>query len=111
MIELRKDALEFSFPSVHQSARLSIDCQRTLRIPDDARTYFLPPGLGRFPLRHVDDFPRAVPAMWLEHGGVMLPMYQAEAMWINFRCEYDDERGVPYPFAVRIAAGKINAVT
>ena len=111
MIELRHDALEFSFPSVHRSARLSIDCQRTLRIPDDDRTYHLPPGLGRFPLRHVDDVHRTVPTKWLEHGGVILPMYQAEAMWINFDSEYDAERDVPYPFAVRIAAGKINAVT
>jgi hypothetical protein len=111
LIELRDDALQFSFPSVHRSARLSIDFQRTLRIPDDDQPYRLPPGLGRFPLRHVDDFQRTVPAKWLEHGGVMLPMYQAEAMWINFHCGYDEEREESYPFAVRIAAGKINAVT
>ena len=111
MIELRGDALAFSFPSVHPSARLSIDCQRTLRIPDDDRAYHLPPGLGRFPLRHVDDFQRTVPAKWLEHGGVMLPMYQAEAMWIHFDGMYDEARRTRYPFAVRIAAGKINAVT
>jgi hypothetical protein len=59
----------------------------------------------------VDDFQRAVPAKWLEHGGVMLPMYQAEAVWICFDGRYDRERDVSYPFAVRIAAGKINAVT
>lgn len=111
MIELKSDELEFSFPEVHPSARLTIGFQRTLRIPDDAREYPLPPGLGSFPLRHVDDFAPRVPAAWLEHGGVMLPMHQAEAMWLQFDAAYDEAREVEYPCAVRVAAGKINAVT
>lgn len=84
MIELRNDALVFSFPDVHRDAVLSIDFQRTLRIPDDDREYPLPPGIGRFPVRHVDDYAARVPERWLSHGGVMLPMYQSEAMWLNF---------------------------
>jgi len=80
MIELRDDSLVFSFPEVHPKARLTIGFQRTLRIPDDVKDYFLPPGLGQFPIRHVDDFAGRVPRGWLEHGGVMLPMHQAEAM-------------------------------
>ena len=61
------------------------------------------PGLGDFPLRHVDDFAAAVPPAWLRHGGVFLPMYQAEAMWINFSGSY--------PMALKIAAGKVCALT
>ena len=83
MIELKQDALFFSFPEVHERARLRIEFQRTLRIPDDGRDYPLPPGLGRFPVRHVDDFAKEVPEVWLRHGGVTLPMYQSEAMWLN----------------------------
>ncbi len=105
MIELRHDALEIRFPELHKDARLRIDFQRTLRLPDDGRDYPLPAGLGRFPLRHVDDFAARLPERWREHGGVMLPMYQAEAMWLNFSSPAD------YPFAVKIAAGKINAVS
>jgi hypothetical protein len=105
MIELRNDVLAFSFPEVHPDARVEIELQRTLRIPDDARSYPLPPGLGRFPLRHVDDFAARVPEEWRRHGGVMLPMYQAEALWLNFRSP------TGYPFAVKVATGKINAVT
>lgn len=105
MIELRHDALEISFPEVHRDARLRIDFQRTLRLPDDGCEHPLPAGLGRFPLRHVDDFSARLPEAWRRHGGVMLPMYQAEAMWLNF-----SSRG-RYPFAVKIAAGKINAVS
>ncbi len=111
MIELRNDGLVFSFPEVHPQARLTIGFQRTLRIPDDGKDYFLPPGLGRFPVRHVDDYAGRVPRGWLEHGGVMLPMHQSEAMWINFDSDYIPEHETEYPFAVKIAAGKIDAVT
>ena len=103
MIKLERDALRITFPEVHPKAALTIDFQRTLRIPDDGTNHALPPGLGRFPVRLVDDYPSEVPALWLDHGGVMLPMYQSEALWINFDSLY--------PFAVKVAAGKINAVT
>jgi len=103
MIELKRDALHFSFPEVHEDAHLEIHFQRTLRIPDDDRTYPLPPGLGRFPMRHVDDYAEKMPEAWMRHGGVLLPMYQSEALWINFTGHY--------PFAVKVAAGKIDAVT
>ena len=109
MIELKDDSLLFTFPDVHPDARLRLTFQRTLRIPDDEREYPLPPGLGAFPLRHVDDYSAGVPPTWRTHGGVLLPMYQAEALWLNF--DAGRSRGRSYPFAVKIAAGKINAVT
>ena len=73
MIELQHDQLTFSFPEVHPEAKLTIEFQRTLRIPDGDKTYPLPPGLGAFPLRHVDDHAANIPPAWLRHGGVMLP--------------------------------------
>jgi len=103
MIELFDKQLTFRFPDVHEQAMCKIDFQRTLRIPDDNREYPLPPGLGRFPVEHVDDFADHLPAAWREHGGVFVPMYQSEALWINFSGDY--------PCAVKIAAGKINAVS
>ena len=102
-IQMGSDQLIFRFPNVHEDAELRIGFQRTLRIPDDNREYRLPPGLGEFPLYRVDDYPDNLPHTWEEHGGVFLPMYQAEAMWIRFHADY--------PMAVKIAAGKINAVT
>lgn len=41
----------------------------------------------------------------------MLPIYQAEAIWISFESNFDDTRRAAYPFAVKIAAGKICAVS
>ncbi len=84
---------------------LSATFQRTLRIPDDGRSYPLPPGLGAFPVRRVDDYLDRVPAEWRERGGVFLPMYQREAMWICFQGAYWKPR------AVKVAVGKVCALT
>lgn len=110
MIELKDNKLHFTFPEIHPQAKLSIEFQRTLRIPDDGTEYPLPPGLGAFPLRHVDDFASGVPGAWLQRGGVMMPMYQSEAMWLRFHATSVANRGV-YPFAIKVATGKQCAVS
>ena len=84
---------------------LSVEFERTLRIPDDGQTYPLPAGIGTFPLRPVDDFAATVPPTWLERGGVLLPMYQAEALWIYF------SGWAGPPCAMQVAAGMINAIS
>ena len=84
-------------------ARVSISFQRTLRLPADGKTYPLPPGLGRFPLRPVDLFARRLPASWSERGGLLMPMYQAEALWLNFEANY--------PWALKVSTGLTNALT
>lgn len=84
---------------------LALDFQRTLRIPDDGKTYPLPPGMGAFPVRRVLDYKDRVPASWVKTSGVFIPMYQREAMWVSFK-----SRGFR-PNALKIAAGKINAVS
>ena len=48
MIYLQDDKIIISFPELHPNASLSIDLQRTLRLPDDGNTHALPPGLGSF---------------------------------------------------------------
>ena len=105
MITLESDRLRFRFPEVHPNATCAINFQRTLRIPDDGHDYPLPPGLGRFPLCHVDDHADRLPAAWQRRGGVLLPMHQAEAMWLSFG------GATRYPFAIKVATGKICAVT
>jgi hypothetical protein len=84
---------------------LGVQFQRTLRIPDDGRTYPLPPGMGAFPVRRVLDYGERVPPEWLKTSGVFIPMYQREAMWILFQARHWR------PNAVKVAAGKINAVS
>ena len=104
MIELRNDSLHVTNPDTHPDARTAIEFQRTLRIPDDGNDYPLPAGLGRFPLRHVEDLGDRTPEAWRTRKGLVLPMWRSEALWINFAAR-------DYPYAVKIAAGKRCAVT
>jgi hypothetical protein len=76
--------------------------QRTLRIPE-CGLHDLPPGLGAFPIRRVEDYPDTVPAEWRERGGVMIPIYQREAMWMSFD---SDE-----PAALQVGIGKVCAIS
>jgi hypothetical protein len=94
--------LDRHFDRILPDVRAKITFQRTLRIPDDGKDYSLPPGLGEFPVRHVDDYD-GVPGVWKKRGGVMLPMHRTEAMWLH--CSAD------YPMAVKVGAGGICAIS
>ncbi|MFE2957499.1 hypothetical protein [Nocardia tengchongensis] len=75
---------------------------RTLRLPEHG-THPLPPGLGEFPVRRVADYADSVPPEWAARGGVMLPMYLREAMWLSFSSKE--------PAALQIGVGKVCAVS
>ncbi len=110
MPTLEQDEIVFRFPKIEEESRFRINFQRTLRIPDTDTTYSLPPGLSPFPVRHVEDYAANLPPATTARGGVILPMWQAEAMWMSFSSW---TLGLPldFPVAIKIAAGKINAVT
>lgn len=95
-----KTSLEFE-------GHLRITLERTLRIPDDGTTHPLPPSLGHFPLYSVADYAKRVPAHWLKTPGenYFFPLYQREAMWINFSGDYY------HPYAIKVGAGNIDALT
>jgi len=104
-LELCDDQLNFDFTHLHPDAILKIVFHRTLRVPDNGETNFLPPSLGRFPVMAVDELSQKdIPSAWKRRGGVAFPMWQAEACWLSFHSPQD------YPFLVKVAAGKINAI-
>ena len=85
--------------------RFTLRFERTIRVPDDGRTYPLPPGLGRFEIHRVDEYRDRVPPQWRDRGGVFIAMYQAEALWLSFDA-------APWkPSAVTVGVGRINALT
>jgi hypothetical protein len=97
-VQVKNDALVFG-------DGFMVSFERTLRIPDDGKNYPLPPSLGRFPILKVEDYAKTVPEEWAKHGGVFIPMYQREAMWLRFGARHWK------PNAVKIAVGKVNAVS
>ncbi|MEU6348525.1 hypothetical protein ABZ896_04275 [Streptomyces sp. NPDC047072] len=76
---------------------------RTLRLPETG-THPLPPGLGEFPVRRVADYLDTVPEQWRARGGVMLPVYLREAMWLSFGATTE-------PAALQVGVGKVCAVS
>jgi hypothetical protein len=94
--------VRISGSAVQLPGGVTVRFMRTLRLPETG-THPLPPGLGTFPLRPVADYPDRAPAQWLERGGVMLPVYQREAMWLSF--------SATAPAALQVGVGKVCAVS
>lgn len=111
MIYIQNDKLVIKFPELHPNAGVEIDFKRTLRLPDDGKEHHLPPGFGSFPLRHIEDYDLGERSSLKARGGVIMPMFQADALWINFNPLVEDYESVAYPIAVKIGTGKICAVS
>ncbi|KAK6194028.1 pyridoxine biosynthesis protein [Pestalotiopsis sp. IQ-011] len=82
---------------------LTLTLNRTIRVPDNRDVSGLPPSLGQFPLFRVQDHAARLPPEMAAKGGLFFPMYQREAMWINF--------SATRPFAVKVHVGGVNAVS
>ena len=85
------------------SDSLKISFKRTIRVPDNNENNFLPPSLGDFPLYSVANYRKTLSPQILAKGGIFLPMYQREALWISLSSSR--------PFAIKILTGGINAVS
>lgn len=94
-VTVQRDQL--SFGKIFQ-----VSFMRTLRVSETGLNA-LPPGFGRFPVRNVAHLGNAAPLAMRQRGGVALPMYQCEALWMHFSCSV--------PVAVQIGAGLRCAVT
>jgi hypothetical protein len=78
---------------------------RTLRIPEDGKNYPLPAGLGRLPIHRVEDYAQKVPSKWLKEGGYFIPLYQKEALFLEFQGpEW-------HPTIAKVCVGRINAIS
>jgi|GEM_PF-561364 len=93
----------FSVLRIGRKTRISF--HRTLRIPEDGKNYPLPASLGTLPIHRVEDYAKKVPADWLEEGGFFLPLYQREALFLQF--EGDSNR----PMISKVCVGEINVIT
>lgn len=90
-------------PASKMPQGVTVAFQRTVRVPDHNGTSALPPGLGYFPIYKTQDYASRLPPGIVRDGGVFIPMYQKEAMWIRFHATS--------PFMVKIYVGGVNAVS
>ena len=58
------------------SDQLEISLRRTVRVPDNGKTYSLPPDCGTFPLYNVLDYENKLPADLVAKGGAFFPVYR-----------------------------------
>ncbi|CAD6455741.1 952fec00-b09f-4441-98f5-cb8d438bcf9e [Sclerotinia trifoliorum] len=85
---------------------MGISFHRTIRVPDDGNNYQLPPDLGKFPIYDIDEFAGKLPIELVRKGGIFIPIWQREALWIRFFSP-----GRFDPFAVKVYAGGINVIS
>ncbi|KAH7265550.1 uncharacterized protein BKA55DRAFT_686016 [Fusarium redolens] len=82
---------------------LTIIFHRTIRVPDNKRSNSLPPNEGKFPLFQVKDYAGNLPLSMAQKGGMFIPMYQREALWIRFKSQKR--------YAIKIYVGDVNIVS
>ncbi|KAL2752824.1 hypothetical protein ACRALDRAFT_1083413 [Sodiomyces alcalophilus JCM 7366] len=86
-----------------KKSAMTISLRRTIRVPDNNSKNSLPPNCGGFPLYKVGDYRDRLPHDMVQKGGLFFPMYQREAMWIEFSADM--------PFAVKLFVGGVNAIS
>jgi hypothetical protein len=92
--------------AIRMDNKLAISFKRTLRIPEDGSKHKPPPNFGVFPIYRVGDHAQNLPVQWQQEGGVFIPMYQREGLYIRF------ENATPWqPYAVKVSLGGINAIS
>lgn len=91
-----------------RSNNLHLRFQRTLRVPEDGKSYPLPAYFGSYPLLDVETFSHRLPLHMRKKGGLFIPMFQREALSLDFGYAY--QKSEEY-FAIRIYAGSINAIS
>jgi hypothetical protein len=86
-------------------SRLAVRFHKTLRVPDDDKSYPLPPTFGPFRLYRAADYQGRVPESWVVEDALFFPMYQREAMWLGFLAVWWK------PNALMIGADGVNVVS
>ena len=62
----------------------TISCNRTLSLPEDDKQFNLPAGFGRLLILRVEEIEDCVPEKWRKEGELIFPLYQHEALFLDF---------------------------
>jgi len=100
MLYLDKDGLCIHFPDVHAEARCHINFHLDDHPePSTLQTLF---HNDRVPLFHIDDYAGVLPGAWVKRGGLIAPVRPGQKLRISLAGHY--------PFAIKVATGKVNAI-
>jgi hypothetical protein len=104
VVEFNINPLPSSKRAVEANCGFQVSFERTPRMPDDNKLHQLPGSLGNYDLFSVDAYADRLPVNIREDGSVFFPMWQREAMWLNFETQR-------HKCAVRVFMGHVNAVS
>ncbi|KAJ9617244.1 hypothetical protein H2200_000965 [Cladophialophora chaetospira] len=107
-LELKHDRVQDAirvYNGTDDSPSIMVSFHRTVRIPESRKDYPLPPALGQFPLFGAHQFSEQLPPAMAARAGVLLPMYQREAMWLSFASCSTSK------FVVRPFVGGVNTIS
>ncbi|KAI4919452.1 hypothetical protein J4E90_001586 [Alternaria incomplexa] len=90
--------------AIEANCGFHMSLERTPRMPDDNKLHQLPGSLGSYDLFSVESYADRLPNEIRDSGGVFFPMWQREAMWLNFE-------PTKRKCAVRIFMGHVNAIS
>ncbi|KAF2833813.1 hypothetical protein CC86DRAFT_415799 [Ophiobolus disseminans] len=82
---------------------LRISFLRNIQVPDNDAADFLPPDLSIFPLERVSQYAKKLPKAMADKRGLFFPMYQREAMWIDFESKNSH--------LIKVFVGGVNAIS
>lgn len=103
-IEFNINSVASSQPSVEDNVGFHVSFERTPRMPDDNKIHQLPGSLGTYDIFSVEAYADRLPAKIRNSGGVFFPMWQREAMWLNFHAK-------SHMCVVRVFIGHVNVVS
>ncbi|KAJ4402399.1 hypothetical protein N0V91_007264 [Didymella pomorum] len=87
------------------NGELRVSFRRTSRVPDNQQVLYLPPDLGAFPLRAGSEYAGKICPDMSAKGGLFFPMWQSEAMWLNFSCTSERK------YMIKVYVGGVNVIS
>lgn len=104
-LQVKQDTLAIS----QQDGELELSFARTLRVPENGKTFGAPVLFAPMPLIPVSEHKLHLPSQIAQKGGLLLPMYQREAIALNLNTSMSAS-GRTARFAIKVLAGTINVL-
>lgn len=91
---------------------LEISLDRTLRVPEDGTAYHVPGLFGPFPLFDAGMIkPGSLSKATPRDDGLIIPMFQREALALTFHSTNEDQYHQRADFAIKVLSGSVNAIS